>query len=239
MINLKRVHRLIAKFEKTGCVKDAPKCEAPKVVTNDENMDLVAAAYVQSPRKSKASSELQISRRSLGRIMTEIGLKPFRPRLLQALNDDDPDRRQQFCKEFLSLYHLDSNIVDEVIWTDEATFKLNGRINRHYSVYWADENPHEILRKLICWASQSGERLPAMVCLIGPFFFDKTVNAQNYEEMLKTKLWPLLRDCQNVNELFQQDGAPPHYGLSVRQWLNDHFSMDQPPRANRVATQIT
>ena len=44
---------LIAKFEKTNCVKDAPKCGAPKVVTNDENMDLVAAAYVQSPRKSQ------------------------------------------------------------------------------------------------------------------------------------------------------------------------------------------
>ena len=59
----------------------------------------------------------------LGRIMTEIGLKPFRPQLLQAVNDDDPDRRQQFCEEFLSLYHLDSKIVDE------ATFKLNGCIN--------------------------------------------------------------------------------------------------------------
>ena len=32
--------------------------------------------------------------------------------------------------------------------------------------------------------------------------------------MLKTKLWPLLRDRQDVNELlFQQDGAPPHYSL--------------------------
>ena len=55
------------------------------------------------------------------------------------------------------------------------------------------------------------------------------VNAQNYEEMLKTKLWPLLCDCQDVNELlFQQDRALPHYGFSVQQWLNDHFlfSMD-------------
>ena len=42
--------------------------------------------------------------------------------------------------------------------------------------------------------------------------------------MLKTKLWPLLRNRQGVNELlFQQYGASPHYGLSVRQWLNDHF----------------
>ena len=54
---------LIPKFEKTGCVKDTPKCGAPKVVTNDENMDLVTAAYIQSPRKlqCKALSELPIS----------------------------------------------------------------------------------------------------------------------------------------------------------------------------------
>ena len=44
------------------------------------------------------------------------------------------DRQQQFCEEFLSLYHLDYKIVDKEIWTDEATFKLNGRINRHNSV---------------------------------------------------------------------------------------------------------
>ena len=164
-------------------------------------MDLVAAAFVQSPKlQRKASSELQISRRSLGHIMTEIGLRPFCPRLLQALNDNDPDRRQQFCEEFLSLYHLDSKIVDKVIvWTDEATFKLNGRINRHTSVYWADENPHEIFFKevntpgITVWGALSGNGL------IGPFFFDKTVNAQNYEEMLKTKLRPLLRDRQDVN----------------------------------------
>ena len=79
---IKRTYQiLIAKFEKTGCVKDAPKCRAPKVVTNDENMDLVTAAYIQSPRKlqHKASSELQISHHSLGHIMIEIGLKPFHP----------------------------------------------------------------------------------------------------------------------------------------------------------------
>ena len=153
---------LIAKFEKTGCVEYAPKCGAPKVVTNDENMRKL---------QRKASSELQISRRSLGRIMTEIDLKPFRPRLLQALNGDDPDRRQQFCEEFLSLYHLDSKIVDKVIWTDEVTFKLNGRINRHNSVYWADENPHEILCKeanmpgITVWGALTSNGL------IGTFFF--------------------------------------------------------------------
>ena len=37
--------------------------------------------------------------------------------------------------------------MDKVIWTDEVTFKFNKHINQHNSVYWADENLHEILCK--------------------------------------------------------------------------------------------
>lgn len=218
--------QLIKKFEETGSVTDAPRSGAPKTVNTIENRELVATAYVASPKKSqrKATHELQISRRSLNRIMTEIGLTPYRPRLLQGLLEDDSDRRVQFCEEFLSLYHINPDILDKVIWTDEASFKLNGRINRHNSVYWSLENPHEILTKevnapgITVWGGLTSNGL------IGPFFFDGTVNALNYEEMLQTKLWPMFEHHHDVQNLFfQQDGAPPHYGNNVRKWLDVHF----------------
>jgi hypothetical protein len=31
-----------------------------------------------------------------------------------------------------------------IAWTDEASFKLNVRFNRHNSVYWSDSNPYLI-----------------------------------------------------------------------------------------------
>lgn len=220
------IQTLVSKFETTGCATDAPRSGPPKVVCSGDNKDLVAATFVNSPKKSqrRASLELGISRRSLSRMMTEIGLKPYRPRALQALNEDDPDRRLEFCENFVAFHNVDPSILDKIIWTDEAIFKLNGRVNRHNCVYWADRNPHEILERemnlpgVLVWGGLSSSGL------IGPFFFEGTVNATSYEALLETKVWPVLSRRPDVNELmFHQDGAPAHYSLKARKWLDDHF----------------
>ena len=55
----------------------------------------------------------------------------------------------------------DPDFRNMIVWSDEATFKLNGRLNHHNSIYWAEENPHQILQhdvKLLgvtVWASFS------------------------------------------------------------------------------------
>lgn len=156
--------------------------------------------------------------------MTEIGLKPYRPRLLHALNEDDPDRRSQFCENFIAFHNLDPFLVDKVIWSDEAMFKLNGCINRHNSIYWTNENPHEILTKEVntpgvtVWGGLTSDGL------IGPFFFHETVNSKRYEAMLEDNLWPIISQRPDLDDLiFQQDGAPPHYGCNVRTWLDKRF----------------
>ena len=75
------ISSLVTKFEKPGNVADAPRQCAAKSVRSLENQDIVAAAFVHSPRKSqrRASDEHGISRTSLQRIMSDIGLIPFRP----------------------------------------------------------------------------------------------------------------------------------------------------------------
>ncbi len=64
------------------------------------------------------------------------------PRLIHELNEDDYDRHVEFCETFLSLLDEELDLVDRTIWFDEATFRLNGHVNRHKSVYWATQNPH-------------------------------------------------------------------------------------------------
>ena len=90
---------LVSKFEVTGSVLNAPKEGHPRTVCSPENKDIVAAAFLHSPKKSirQASKELNISQTSLHRILHDIGLKPYRPHLLHALNKDDPDKRLEFC----------------------------------------------------------------------------------------------------------------------------------------------
>ncbi len=53
---------------------------------------------------------------------------------MQQLNEDDPDGRIEFCETLLAIAEEDKNIFDKIIWTDEAVFKLNGRLKIQESI---------------------------------------------------------------------------------------------------------
>ena len=46
--------------------------------------------------------------------------KNYIPRLSHALNDDDLGRRVEYCE-----WYLEQCIKNKIVWSDEATFKLN------------------------------------------------------------------------------------------------------------------
>ena len=91
------IYQLAKKFQETGSVEDAPRSGRPVTASTEENAELVLETFTQDPYTSlrRVSNELDIARTSLTRIMKHLGLKPYRPRLLQALNEDDPDRMYQ------------------------------------------------------------------------------------------------------------------------------------------------
>lgn len=55
--------------------------------------------------------------------------------------------------------------------------------------------------------------------MFGPFFFTDTVNSERYLTMLD-ELIPQLHELSTKSDWFMQDGAPPHYMLSVGHWLD-------------------
>jgi hypothetical protein len=70
-------------------------------------------------------------------------LKAYRPRLLQMPTEDDFDRRVEFSEWFMIRCEAEQDCPRRILWRDEASLKLNDRINRHNSVCWSDFNPHE------------------------------------------------------------------------------------------------
>jgi len=52
-------------------------------------------------------------------------------------------------------------------------------------------------------------------------FSVKTMTGTSYLEMLQTWLFPRLQKDEPEDFIMQQDGAPPHFRLDVRRWLND------------------
>ncbi|CAF5098160.1 unnamed protein product, partial [Rotaria sp. Silwood1] len=112
----KNILNLVRKFDKTGSVEDESRSGRPRSVSTDENKERVRAAFEESPATSlrRASLDLNLSKSSLQRMMKELALKPYRPQLLNALNEDDPDRRCEFADIFLKLVAKDSSFPDRI-----------------------------------------------------------------------------------------------------------------------------
>lgn len=211
----KSILSLVKNFDETGSLEDQPQSDRPRSISTDENKEGVFKAYAENPTTSQrnASSELNLSRSSLQRMMNELGLKPYRPQLLHALNEDDPDRRCEFASIFLNALAKDSSLLDRIVWTDEAIFKPNGHVNRHNCVYYATENPHAIMTQEM---NSPGITVWAGIWvrgIIGPFFFDgDNVNASSYLEMLQKEIVPNIEKEMNSEEVvYMHDGAPAHY----------------------------
>lgn len=65
---------------------------------------------------------------------------------------------------------------------------------------------------------------------IGPFFIEGNLTSVIYLDLLQTQIVPAIAAIFPGDDLpvadgvwFQQDGAPPHYGVDVRQYLSEVF----------------
>lgn len=148
------------------------------------------------------STDLNISMASVRRMYKSMGFKPYVPRLIHELNEDDFDRRIEYCDILLSLLKDDADLIYHVIWSDEAVFKLNGHVNRYNSVYWATQNPNVTIDQtiqaegLIVWAGICSQGV------IRPHFFEDTVTSQRYINMLKEHVYPLFYDLTDNESFF-------------------------------------
>ena len=77
--NIKRdtVSKLIQQFEDTGSTDDLPRPGRPVTACSPENCEIIRGAFSLSPTKStrRASMELNISRTSIRRLLSQLGLK--------------------------------------------------------------------------------------------------------------------------------------------------------------------
>ncbi|CAF3328987.1 unnamed protein product [Rotaria sp. Silwood2] len=200
----KTITSLMHKFEQTGSVFNIDPPGRPVSVTDQATKDEVSSILKKEPQTSirRMSTDSNISMASVRRMYKSMGFKPYVPRLIHELNEDDFDRRLEYCDTFLSLLEDDSDLIYRVIWSDEAVFKLNGHINRHNSVYWATQNPNVTIDQtmqaegLIVWAGIWSQGV------IGPYFFEDTVTNQSYIKMLNDHFYPLFYDLPGNESFF-------------------------------------
>ncbi|PNF28132.1 hypothetical protein B7P43_G07583 [Cryptotermes secundus] len=163
-------------------------------------------------RKGKSPGRPRVSEEQVARICAA-----FDRSLRKSTNQQ---KRMEFCDSMLETME-DKTFISHLIFSDEATFRLSGTVNRHNVHIWGTEHPHETVEherdspkvNVFCAVSQKK--------VYGPFFFEgKTVTGQTYLDMLQNWLFTSLQ-ADSHDFIFQQDGALPHWHLMVRAFLNE------------------
>ena len=114
-------------------------------------------------------------------------------------------------------------VLERICFSDEATFHVSEKLNKHNVKIWGSEHPHKIEE-----FQRGGPKVNVrcgMMCnqIIGPFFFlEAANNADVYFDLLTEYAAPQLIDVQPTI-IFQRDSAPPHWILRVHHFLNKTF----------------
>jgi len=64
--------------------------------------------------------------KSVGNILGINQYHPYKITLVQELSDEDFDRRLEFCETIMRKFDENQNVFNQIVFSDEATFMLNG-----------------------------------------------------------------------------------------------------------------
>ncbi len=184
---------LVSKFDSMGFVNDLHSGRAMDVEKHEETKNQLKVLIKANPKLSlrKAASVVGVSHMTVRTIfIDELHLKPYKYQMCHELKPSDYEARLEFARWFLS---KPENITQYFIVSDEAYFYLKEALNKQNDRMWSESRPDEWIEaplhdeKIHVWCAISAKRI------FGPFYFEESVKAINYSEMLapgrKTTSW--------------------------------------------------
>lgn len=224
----KTIVRWFNQFKETGSVDIKKSPGRPR--TSEEDVERLRQSCVRSPKKSIArrSLELGMAKTTVQNILHKrLKLHAYKIQLKHEIKPADKPKRVDFAVQMLSKIDDDENYLDNILFSDEATFHISGCVNRHNCRIWGNQQPNEVFQyvrdtpKVNVWCGLMQDRI------IGPFMFaENTITGTIYLDMLEMYVFPQIDEIERekgIEVTFQQDGAPCHYSLIVQEALNNRF----------------
>ena len=134
-------------FVQTGCSVCHAKSPGQPCVS-DATVEELRESFVRSPRKSTrlASQETGIPNVTVWRVLRKrLHLKAYKLSIVQHLMNADKVVHKEFCMQMFQRIQDDGKFLDSVIFSDESTFHVSGRVNIHNCRIWGSENPRASL----------------------------------------------------------------------------------------------
>ena len=215
---------MVNKFKLTGSVTDEQRTGIPAVA--NETVQRIQQVITRSPSATtrRLSRELGIAHTTVWKTLRfKLNKHAYHIQIVHKFEDEDY-ARQAMCYDLLGAVR-NENLMQNVLFGDEATFHTCGHVNRHNCRIWADEQPNALREwerdspKINVWMgiTKSNVYRPYM-------FAEPTVTGFTYLDLLQQFLESqLIQDGILDSVVYQQDGAPPHFALIVRNYLNYTF----------------
>lgn len=185
------IRQLVNKFRTTGSINDAKRTGRPSM-TEEQQLN-VLCEFIENPSHSKrsASQVCEVPPSSVLKTLKKNKIHPYKIQLYHAMNEDDHDRRLQFCEVIENVTRENPTFDHNICFSDESSFSINGLVNRHNCRYWDTENPKivsegksQYRQKVNVWAGILGNHI------IGPFFIDGNLNGRVYLDLLQNRIVP-------------------------------------------------
>lgn len=213
------------RFDSSGSVKYSKREVVNKKAANEDNELEILLNIQENPQVgSRTLATLcNTSKSTVNRTTNKYKYHPYHIELHQELREEDFERRIQFCNIITQQLQVNNNFLCNVLFSDEATFKSNGAVNRHNMHYYATENPFWVreIKNQNHWSVNAWCGILHNQ-IIGPYFFDEPLSGRSYLYFLREEMPQLLEDInlnERLNMWLQHDGAPPHFHCEVRQFL--------------------
>lgn len=169
--------------------------------------------------------QLHVPQPTVWRVLQTDHQHPYHFTPVQELLAADIVQRAQFCRDLLRRDEEDPDFLKAILWTDESQFTRDGVTNFHNLHAWEHENPHH--KKPASFQRRFSVNVWAGIIentFIGPVYLPPVINGENYLQFLNNA--PFDDDIPiglRNRVVYQQDGAPAHFTLAVRQWLNERY----------------
>lgn len=228
----------------SGVVINKEKHRPKTVLTEDKQLEILLYFEENNENSQRdASRDLPgTSKTSIQRTLEINAYHPYKFLPVQELSEEDRQARLLFCTGMMDQY-FENNVFQNILFTDEAIFNTAGIFNRKNSHYWCNSNEHRVKeikkqgrKSVYVWCGIIRDRI------IGPVFYDFILNGARYLNLLENDISQLINNLPDDIKnglIFQQDSAPYHTVMPVRNWIHERFplwigrhgTIDWPPRS--------
>lgn len=146
-----------ANFSTTGNSEPKQRTGRRAPARSSQTIAAVGRVVMRNPRISqrRLAAAVGTSQRTIGKIQKQdLHLSPYKFQMVQGLKPPDYGKGLKFVRDMEENFTSFNNII----FSDEGHFHLNGVINQQNCQYWSERNPHLTLKtqlhpeKVTVWA---------------------------------------------------------------------------------------